>query len=89
MPKVITLSPGTTFSLPLTFRPLEKIEYKDVLQLIIFDFEKTVDIPILARLPEFKIELADKINIGLSSVFDESIASVKLKNSRYLNEIQI
>ena len=82
MPKIISLSPGTTFSLPLTFRPLEKIEYKDVLQLVIFDFDKTIDIPISARLPEFKVEIADRIDLGLSSVFDEAFTFVKIKNQR-------
>ena len=82
LPEIISLSPGTTFSLPLTFRPLEKVEYKDVLQLIIFDFEKTIDIPISARLPEYKIEIADRIDLGLSSVFDEAFTFVKIKNQR-------
>lgn len=83
MPKIISLSPGTTFTLPVTFRPLEKVHYKDVIELHQLDFQKIVKIPISALLPEYKIDFQERIHFNTSSVFGETSLTAKITNKRY------
>lgn len=89
MPKVITLSPGTTFVIPITFRPLEKVSYNDHLEIIQLDFQKSVKIPLVALLPDFKLEIVEDLNLGVCSIHDSVSANVKITNPRYLKLVNI
>lgn len=80
--KTITLSPGTTFTLPITFRPLEKVAYEDFVELYQIDFQKSFKIPLIAKLPEYKIELDKTINLGPCSIGEFVSLTVKIKNNR-------
>jgi hypothetical protein len=81
-PKMISLSPGTTFTLPVTFRPLEKKIHQDFIILNQLDFNKVVKIDLIAKVPEYKIELQDSLNMNIGCVNDQITSSFKLKNTR-------
>ena len=82
-PKQISLSPGTTFSLPITFRPLNKVDYIDELELIQLDFDKTLVIKLIANLPHFKLDLQDALNLGSACVNEIVTSEITITNKRY------
>lgn len=49
------------------------------------DFQKTVKIPIIAKLPEFKLEIIENINFGACSVYDNVLSTIKINNLSELN----
>ena len=81
-PRQISLSPGTTFTLPITFRPLTKTDYSDELELIQLDFEKTLVIKLIAKLPEFKLDFQESLNLGCTCVSEAISAELKINNKR-------
>ncbi len=81
--KVISLSPGTTFTLPITFRPLDKQDYEDYLEVNQIDFQKIFRINISAKLPQHKIDLVSNINFGPVCVNDLVFSKIKVNNLRY------
>ena len=86
-PKIITLSPGTTFTLPITFRPLDKFKYEDFLEVNQLDFQKTFKISLTADLPKFKIELIDETDLGSCAVNEIVTKQIKLKNLSELDTL--
>ncbi|XP_013412505.1 cilia- and flagella-associated protein 65-like [Lingula anatina] len=81
-PKPIVLSAGTSFTLPVTFRPLEKNEYEDKIE-----FECTegnFEVPIKAVLPKFEIALPELLNFQMCAVEDQIQLTFELKNTSEL-----
>ncbi|RNA28727.1 coiled-coil domain-containing protein [Brachionus plicatilis] len=80
LPKINSLSPGTSLTIPITFRPLEKVEYNDSIEVEILDFQKSVKIPLIAKLPQYKIAISDSLNLGPCSVYESVSSSLRLTN---------
>jgi cilia- and flagella-associated protein 65 len=81
-PKQIALSPGTTFSLPITFRPLNKVDYYDELELHQLDFDTKLSVKLVAKLPQFKLEIQESLNLGCACVNEIISGQVVLNNKR-------
>ncbi len=88
-PKVICLSPGTTFVLPITFRPLDKIRYEDYIEVNQVEFGKSFKIPLIANLPQFKINFDNELNIGSCAVNEMISKKIKIYNLRYFFNLVI
>jgi hypothetical protein len=81
------LSPGTTFTLPITFRPLDKITYEDCIEVNQIDFQKTFKISLVADLPKFKIDFVSEIDLGACAVNEVVSKQIKLQNLSELDTI--
>ena len=79
-PKIISLSPGTTFTLPITFRPLDKIKYEDYIEVNQIDFQNTFRIPLTANLPEFKIDFINEQDLGSCAAGEFVQKQIRIKN---------
>lgn len=79
-PKILSLSPGTTFTLPITFRPLEKIRYEDCVEVNLIDFQKTFKIPLTAELPQFKIDVPKELDMGPCAAGEYLTKQIRIKN---------
>jgi cilia- and flagella-associated protein 65 len=87
-PKQISLSPGTTFNLPITFRPLEKNIYNDEITFHFHDFQHDFAVSMLGSLPVFKLEVVKLLDFGMCNAFENVEQEVELKNLRLnLDEI--
>ncbi len=82
-PKTICLSPGTTFVLPVTFRPLDRIRYEDYIEFNQIEFGKVFRIPLTAELPQFKIVFENDLNIGSCAVNENISKKIKIQNLRF------
>lgn len=78
-PKPIVLSAGTSFSLPVTFRPLEKTVYED--KITFHTKDGVFEIPIKAVLPKYDIVVPNNINFNMCAAKDYVDATFELKNS--------
>ena len=79
-PKQISLSPGTTFNLPVTFRPLEKIVYKDAISFYFHDFQHEFAVPLIGSLPVFKLDFQKSLDFGMCNAFENVVQEIELKN---------
>ncbi|KAL9957579.1 hypothetical protein ACROYT_G034498 [Oculina patagonica] len=67
-PKPIVLSSGTSFTLPVTFRPLEKGQYEDCIE---FETNEGIfSVPMRAVLPKADIAVPDSLKFGMCAVKD-------------------
>lgn len=67
-PKPIVLSSGTSFTLPVTFRPLEKGQYEDCIE---FETNEGIfSVPMRAVLPKADIAVPDFLKFGMCAVKD-------------------
>ena len=73
--------------MPVTFRPVEKIDYEDFIEVNQIDFQKVFKIRLCAKLPEHKIELEKSIHMGMSSVNDSITSVIKVKNLSELDTV--
>lgn len=78
-PKQIVLSAGTSFSLPVTFRPLEKIVYDD--KLTFHTKEGTFEIPVRAVLPKYDISVPETVSFNMCAAKDFIEASFTITNT--------
>ncbi|KAL4217273.1 hypothetical protein ACF0H5_023724 [Mactra antiquata] len=78
-PKQIVLSAGTSFSLPVTFRPLEKIMYED--KVLFHTKDGAFEIPVSAVLPKYNIEVTENLNFNMCAARDVVEASFDVTNS--------
>ncbi|ESO88046.1 hypothetical protein LOTGIDRAFT_219687 [Lottia gigantea] len=67
-PKPIVLSAGTSFTLPVTFRPLEKNVYEDKIRFKTQEGE--FEVPIKAELPQVKIRVPENLDFEMCAVKD-------------------
>ncbi|XP_029460888.1 cilia- and flagella-associated protein 65 isoform X2 [Rhinatrema bivittatum] len=84
LPQPILLSPGTSFSLPITFRPMEKREYEDYI-----NFQMTeggFSISLYATLPRCELQIPESLYLPICAVGDSSEAFFSICNT---GELQI
>jgi hypothetical protein len=74
------LSPGTTFNLPITFRPLEKNLHKDEINFHFQDFQHDFTVFIFGSLPEFKLDFIKSIDFGMCNAFEVVSQEIEFKN---------
>ncbi|MFT7819269.1 coiled-coil domain-containing protein 108, partial [Arapaima gigas] len=82
LPQTILLSPGTSFSLPITFRPLQKHEYSDSIE---FRSKAGVfHVSLRATIPRHSLEVPDVVNVPLCAVCDTSHTTFLFRNTSKL-----
>ncbi|XP_035391658.1 cilia- and flagella-associated protein 65 isoform X1 [Electrophorus electricus] len=77
-PQTIVLSTGTSFSLPVTFRPLQKCEYVDSIEFQCK--EGTFQVLLRAVLPHHALELPDAVQLPPCAVRHSSGTGFLLRN---------
>ncbi|XP_022101804.1 cilia- and flagella-associated protein 65-like isoform X2 [Acanthaster planci] len=77
-PEPIILSTGTSFSLPITFRPLEKNVYLDKIEFQ--TTEGVFDIPIQAVLPQHDLSLPEHLDFGMCASMHNLQKTFELHN---------
>ncbi|CAH1790082.1 unnamed protein product [Owenia fusiformis] len=81
-PQPIVLSAGTSYTLPVTFRPLEKNVYEDK---IAFESpEGAFEVPIRAVLPQTDIVIPEHVNFNMCSAQDNVQLTFTIKNASEL-----
>ncbi|KAK3742184.1 hypothetical protein QZH41_012071, partial [Actinostola sp. cb2023] len=81
-PKPIVLSSGTSFSLPVTFRPLEKDQYEDNIE---FETNNGIfSIPMRAVLPRPDVSIPESLHFGMCAVKDSIALTFEVKNTSEL-----
>nr|XP_023695931.1 cilia- and flagella-associated protein 65 isoform X2 [Paramormyrops kingsleyae] len=81
-PKTIVLSPGTSFSLPVTFRPLEKREYSDSIEFR--SRAGTFRVSLRAAPPRHALEVPDTVLLPPCAVQDTSRVTFVIRNASKL-----
>ncbi|EDO41855.1 predicted protein [Nematostella vectensis] len=81
-PKPIVLSSGTSFTLPVTFRPLEKDQYEDQIEFETND--GAFKIPMRAVLPKADVTIPEAINFNMCAVKDSVDLTFEVKNTSEL-----
>ncbi|XP_041477861.1 LOW QUALITY PROTEIN: cilia- and flagella-associated protein 65-like [Lytechinus variegatus] len=81
-PEPIVLSAGTSYSLPVTFRPLEKNIYVDKIE---FQAQDGVfQVPMQAVLPKHELSLPNHLNFGMCATKDFTKLTFELSNTSEL-----
>ncbi|XP_078326129.1 cilia- and flagella-associated protein 65-like isoform X1 [Crassostrea virginica] len=78
-PKPVILSAGTSFSLPVTFRPLEKVVYNDKIEFHLKD--GSFDVPIRAILPQVDISVPEFLDFNMCAAKDVVHTNFVVKNT--------
>ncbi|XP_025115261.1 cilia- and flagella-associated protein 65-like isoform X2 [Pomacea canaliculata] len=78
-PKPVMLSPGTSFCLPVTFRPLEKIKYKDKIHFQ--TKEGIIEVPLLAVLPVAAVAVPACLDFQMCAAHDVATVTFKVINT--------
>ncbi|XP_048049329.1 LOW QUALITY PROTEIN: cilia- and flagella-associated protein 65 [Megalobrama amblycephala] len=81
-PQTILLSPGTSFSLPVTFQPLEKCEYMDTIEFQ--GKEGTFHVSLRAVIPHHALEVPDTVMLPPCAAQHSSQTSFLFRNSSKL-----
>ncbi|KAM4697918.1 cilia- and flagella-associated protein 65 [Rhinophrynus dorsalis] len=82
-PQCITLRAGTSFTLPITFRPLEKCDYEDSL---VFEAEEgSFSVALRGTLPRHQLHFQEALRLPMCAVCDTSEASFVMHN---MSELQ-
>ncbi|PIK59519.1 putative coiled-coil domain-containing protein [Apostichopus japonicus] len=77
-PEPIVLSAGTSFKLPVTFRPLEKNIYEDSIEF--YTQDGSFNVPIVAVLPRYVLSLPEHLNFGMCASQYHVDRTFELKN---------
>ncbi|KAK5609720.1 hypothetical protein CRENBAI_024656 [Crenichthys baileyi] len=77
-PETVVLSPGTSFSLLVTFRPLQRCEYKDSIQFQAK--EGSFQVCLHAVLPSHALKVPETVMLPLCAVQHSTQTSLPLKN---------
>ncbi|XP_062391076.1 cilia- and flagella-associated protein 65 [Sardina pilchardus] len=77
-PQVITLSPGTSFSMPVTFRPLERCEYQDTIEFQ--GKEGTFQVSLRATIPRHSLELPEQVQLPACAAHHSTQTTFTLRN---------
>ncbi|XP_015214914.2 cilia- and flagella-associated protein 65 [Lepisosteus oculatus] len=84
-PQTIVLSPGTSFSLPVTFRPLEKREFSDSIQ---FETkEGAFQVMLCATLPCHSLEMPECVVVPMCAAHDSSQTTFCFRNTSKLKTL--
>ncbi|XP_070694450.1 cilia- and flagella-associated protein 65 [Pempheris klunzingeri] len=78
IPQLIVLSPGTTFSMPVTFRPHQRCEYEDSIEFQGKD--DSIQVCLRAIIPCHALEVPDSVLLPLCAVQHSSHTSFLLRN---------
>lgn len=81
-PKVITLSPGTSFNLPITFKPLEKINHEDWVDFSFQEMNFEFRVPIRGFIPQYNLLIPDGIDLGMCTTFETTTQEIEMINTR-------
>ncbi|KAG7241732.1 hypothetical protein INR49_025197 [Caranx melampygus] len=82
IPKIVALSPGTTLSIPVTFRPLTKCDYEDSIEFQGKD--GSFQIRLRATIPCPALEVPDSVQLPICAVQQSSHTTFQFKNSSKL-----
>ncbi|XP_055494801.1 cilia- and flagella-associated protein 65 [Leucoraja erinacea] len=87
-PQPVVLSPGTSYSLPVTFCAVEKQDYEDR---IVFETKGgSFSIYLRASLPYYDVHLPDLVCLPICAIFESSEATFHLRNhSKLLTPFQL
>ncbi|XP_077947353.1 cilia- and flagella-associated protein 65 isoform X2 [Gasterosteus aculeatus] len=77
-PQIIVLSPGTSFSMPVCFRPLQRCEYEDCIEFQGKD--GSFQVCLRAIIPCHALEVPDSVLLPLCAVQNSSKTNFLLKN---------
>ncbi|XP_035860503.1 cilia- and flagella-associated protein 65 isoform X3 [Sander lucioperca] len=78
IPQIIVLSPGTSFSMPISFRPLQRCEYEDSIEFQTKD--GSFQVCLRATIPCHALEVPDSVLLPLCAVQNSSHSTFLLKN---------
>ncbi|XP_045910743.1 cilia- and flagella-associated protein 65 isoform X2 [Micropterus dolomieu] len=78
IPQIIVLSPGTSYSMPITFRPLQRCEYEDSIEFQGKD--GSFQVCLRATIPCHALEVPDSVLLPLCAVQHSSCATFMLRN---------
>ncbi|KAL6100579.1 cfap65 [Pungitius sinensis] len=78
VPQIIVLSPGTSFSIPICFRPVQRCEYEDCIELQGKD--GSFQVCLRAIIPCHALEVPDSVLLPLCAVENSSKTNFLLKN---------
>uniref|UniRef100_UPI0009B41025 cilia- and flagella-associated protein 65 n=1 Tax=Monopterus albus TaxID=43700 RepID=UPI0009B41025 len=83
IPPTIVLSPGTSFSIPVTFRPLQRCEYEDSIE---FKGEDgSFQVRLRATIPCHALEVPDSVLLPVCAVQHSTHTTFWLKNASKLH----
>ncbi|XP_040004712.1 cilia- and flagella-associated protein 65 isoform X2 [Xiphias gladius] len=82
IPPIIVVSPGTSFSFPVTFRPLQRCEYEDGIEFQSKD--GSFKVCLRATIPCHALEVPDSVLLPLCAVQHSSRTTFRLKNASKL-----
>ncbi|XP_071348758.1 cilia- and flagella-associated protein 65 isoform X2 [Trachinotus anak] len=82
IPQIIVLSPGTSFSIPITFRPLQRCEYEDTIEFQ--GKEGSFQVRLHAIIPCHALEVPDSVLLPICAVQHSSHTTFRLKNASKL-----
>uniref|UniRef100_A0A8C4T2H9 Cilia- and flagella-associated protein 65 n=1 Tax=Erpetoichthys calabaricus TaxID=27687 RepID=A0A8C4T2H9_ERPCA len=77
-PQSISLNPGMSFCLPVTFHPTEKCEYNDSIWFELGD--SSFQVLLRATLPGYALEMPDAVHLPTCGACDSSEAIFQMKN---------
>ncbi|KAK2906267.1 cilia- and flagella-associated protein 65 [Channa argus] len=77
-PQIIVLSPGTSFSVPVTFKPLQRCEYEDAIEFQ--GKEGSFQVCLRALIPCHALEIPDSVLLPLCAVQYSSHTTFRLRN---------
>ncbi|XP_033474057.2 cilia- and flagella-associated protein 65 [Epinephelus lanceolatus] len=78
VPQVIVISPGTSYSIPVSFRPLQRCEYEDTIEFQGKD--GSFQVHLRATIPCHALEVPDSVLLPLCAVENSSHTTFLLKN---------
>ncbi|GAA6231328.1 coiled-coil domain-containing protein 108 [Lates japonicus] len=82
IPQIIVVSPGTSFSISVTFRPLQRCEYEDSIEFQSKD--GSFQVCLRATIPCYALEVPDSVLLPLCAVQHSSHTTFRLKNASKL-----
>ncbi|XP_034042439.1 cilia- and flagella-associated protein 65 [Thalassophryne amazonica] len=77
-PQIIILSPGTSFSMPVSFRPFHRCDYEESIEFECKD--GTFQVFLRAIIPRHAVELPDTVLLPLCAVQHSSHTTFQIKN---------
>ncbi|XP_055727921.1 cilia- and flagella-associated protein 65 isoform X2 [Salvelinus fontinalis] len=81
-PQIITLSAGTSFSLPVTFRPLDRCEYQDTIEFHCKD--GLFQVSLRATIPRHALDLPESVLLPPCAVLHQSQTVFMFRNASKL-----
>ncbi|XP_029557900.1 cilia- and flagella-associated protein 65 isoform X2 [Salmo trutta] len=81
-PQIITLSPGTSFSLPVTFRPLDRCEYQDTIEF--HSKDGLFQVSLRATIPRHALDVPESVLLPPCAVLHQSQTAFMFRNASKL-----